>query len=83
MPSARSSDTSEVRQRLRGLSEWPLVLAAMAGGTTTIGLVTAAAGAGAVGFLAGGYRTAEGLAADMAAERNLATFSKVPFSWAA
>jgi len=66
VPSARSSDTSEVRQRLRGLSEWPLVVAPMAGGTTTIGLVTAAAGAGAVGFLAGGYRTAEGLAADMA-----------------
>ena len=39
----------------------------MAGGPSTVELVVAAAGAGALGFLAGGYKTAAGLADDMAA----------------
>jgi len=38
----------------------------MAGGPTTVALVTAAARAGAFGFLAGGYKTAEGMAGEMA-----------------
>ncbi len=38
----------------------------MAGGPTTTVLVAAAARAGALGFLAGGYKTVEALAADMA-----------------
>jgi nitronate monooxygenase len=37
----------------------------MAGGPTTVDLVVAAAAAGAFGFLAGGYKTAEALAGDM------------------
>ncbi len=41
----------------------------MAGGPTTVDLVVAAARAGAFGFLAGGYKTAEALAGDMAAVR--------------
>ncbi len=39
----------------------------MAGGPSTVELVVATAGAGALGFLAGGYKTAAGLADDMAA----------------
>ncbi len=49
-----------------GLSRWPLVVAPMAGGPTTIALVSAAAHAGALGFLAAGYKTAQGLTRDMA-----------------
>ena len=49
-----------------GLSRWPLVVAPMAGGPTTIALVSAAAHARAVGFLAAGYKTAQGLTRDMA-----------------
>jgi nitronate monooxygenase len=52
---------------LQELSRWPLVVAPMAGGPSTVELVAAAAGAGALGFLAGGYQTAAGLADDMAA----------------
>ena len=39
----------------------------MAGGPSTVELVVATAGAGALGFLAGGYKTAVSLADDMAA----------------
>jgi nitronate monooxygenase len=39
----------------------------MAGGPSTVDLVTATAGAGALAFLAGGYKTAAGLADEMAA----------------
>ena len=42
----------------------------MAGGPTTTVLVAAAARAGALGFLAGGYKRAEALAADMAELRD-------------
>ncbi|HET7430152.1 MAG TPA: nitronate monooxygenase [Nocardioides sp.] len=44
----------------------PVVAAPMAGGPTTPGLVLAAASAGCLGFLAGGYLTAEALAAQVA-----------------
>jgi NAD(P)H-dependent flavin oxidoreductase YrpB (nitropropane dioxygenase family) len=47
----------------------PVVTAPMAGGPTTPALVVAAASAGSVGFLAGGYRTAQGLAEQTAAVR--------------
>jgi len=40
----------------------PVVAAPMAGGPTTPGLVLATAGAGSLGFLAGGYLTADSLA---------------------
>lgn len=44
----------------------PLIAAPMAGGTTTADLALAAQGAGAFAFAAGGYRTAEQLAAHIA-----------------
>ena len=52
---------------LRHLSHWPLVVAPMAGGPSTVDLVVATWRAGALGFLAGGYKTAAGLTDDMAA----------------
>jgi nitronate monooxygenase len=54
---------------LRHLSRWPLVVAPMAGGPSTVDLVVAAGRAGALGFLAGGYKTTAGLAEEMAAVR--------------
>jgi nitronate monooxygenase len=54
---------------LRDLSRLPLVVAPMAGGPSTVDLVVAGAGAGALGFLAGGYKTAGALAEEMAAVR--------------
>jgi nitronate monooxygenase len=56
-------------QPLAALSLLPLVVAPMAGGPSTVELVAAAGEAGALAFLAGGYKTAASLAADMAAVR--------------
>jgi|SRR5450756_772514 len=47
----------------------PLVVAPMAGGPSTPELVIAAAGAGALGFLAAGYKTPAAMAAEIAAVR--------------
>jgi nitronate monooxygenase len=47
----------------------PVVVAPMAGGPSTAGLVIAAARAGALGFLAAGYKTAEAMTAEIAAVR--------------
>ncbi|MGA2522118.1 MAG: nitronate monooxygenase, partial [Acidimicrobiales bacterium] len=47
----------------------PVVVAPMAGGPSTPDLVVAAAGAGTFGFLAGGYKTAAALVAEMTAVR--------------
>jgi nitronate monooxygenase len=47
----------------------PVVVAPMAGGPSTTGLVIAAARAGALGFLAAGYKTAEAMTAEIAAVR--------------
>ena len=55
--------------RLRDLSRLPLVVAPMAGGPSTPELVVAAAAGGAVGFLAGGYKTAADMAAEIARVR--------------
>ncbi|HTJ34635.1 MAG TPA: nitronate monooxygenase [Dactylosporangium sp.] len=49
----------------------PVVAAPMAGGPTTPSLVAAAGRAGALGFLAGGYRTPEDLAGQIAAVRRV------------
>ena len=57
------------RARLQALARWPLVVAPMAGGPSTVDLVVATSGAGALGFLAGGYKTAPALADEMAALR--------------
>lgn len=51
------------------LASLPVLAAPMAGGPTTTALVAAAAGVGSLGFVAAGYRTAEQLAADVAAVR--------------
>ncbi|NLE96750.1 MAG: hypothetical protein GX596_02020 [Propionibacterium sp.] len=48
--------------------EIPIIAAPMAGGVTTPELVGAVGGAGGVGFVAGGYLSAEGLAHDMVAQ---------------
>jgi nitronate monooxygenase len=57
------------RRRILDLLRHPLVVAPMAGGPSTAALVIAAAEAGAVGFLAAGYKTPEALRAEIAAVR--------------
>jgi nitronate monooxygenase len=52
-----------------GLLRRPIVVAPMAGGPSTAELVIAAAGAGALGFLAGAYKTPAAMAAEVAAVR--------------
>jgi nitronate monooxygenase len=52
-------------ETLGGLLRRPVVVAPMAGGPSTTELVTAASSAGALGFLAGGYKTAAAMRADM------------------
>jgi nitronate monooxygenase len=51
--------------------ECPIVQAPMGGGPSTPRLAAAVAGAGGIGFLAGGYLSVEALAADVAATREL------------
>jgi nitronate monooxygenase len=55
---------------LRDLFRLPVVVAPMAGGPSNPALVAAAAEAGALGFLAGGYKTASALLADIAEVRS-------------
>ena len=47
----------------------PVIVAPMAGGPSTPDLVIAAADAGAVGFLAAGYKTPAAMAAEIATVR--------------
>jgi nitronate monooxygenase len=54
---------------IRDLLGCPVVVAPMAGGPSTPGLVVAAAKAGAVGFLAAGYKTAAAMRTEMDAVR--------------
>ncbi|MHB1784701.1 MAG: nitronate monooxygenase, partial [Acidimicrobiales bacterium] len=54
---------------LSDLLRRPLVVAPMGGGPTTAELVIAAADAGAVGFLAGGYKTPGAMTTEIAAVR--------------
>lgn len=54
-------------------SPLPIVAAPMAGGPTTVALLRAAIRAGAFGFLAGGYKTADTLAAEILETRRLGT----------
>jgi nitronate monooxygenase len=53
----------------------PVVVAPMAGGPSTAGLVAAAAATGAMGFLAAGYKTPDAVARDVAKLRE----SRLPF----
>ncbi len=55
---------------------WPIVGAPMAGGPSTPELAAAVTDAGGMGFLAGGYRTAEELDEDV---RHLRTLTRGPF----
>jgi nitronate monooxygenase len=48
-----------------GLLRRPVVVAPMAGGPSTAGLVIAASAAGALGFLAAGYKTAAAMRAEI------------------
>ena len=61
--------TTRARRRLADLLRCPVVAAPMAGGPSTAELVIAAARAGALGFLAAGYKTPAALAAEIAAVR--------------
>lgn len=69
MTVARRPDPAVARRALRGLARYPLVVSPMAGGPSTPDLVVAASAAGALGFLAGGYQTADALRHEMAAVR--------------
>ncbi len=55
---------------LRQLTELPIWVAPMAGGPSAPGLVIAAARSGALGFLAGGYKTADAMHAEITAVRS-------------
>jgi nitronate monooxygenase len=61
--------TSPTRDGLTDLLRRRIVVAPMAGGPTTTDLVIAAAGAGALGCLAAGYKTPGAMAAEMTAVR--------------
>jgi len=63
------SQPSPTRDRLLDLLRRQIVVAPMAGGPTTPDLVIAAARAGAVGFLAAGYKTPAAMAAEITAVR--------------
>jgi nitronate monooxygenase len=54
---------------LHRFARCPVVVAPMAGGPSTAGLVIAASAAGALGFLAAGYKTAAAVAAEIDAVR--------------
>ena len=56
-------------RRLTELLRRPVVVAPMAGGPSTAALVIAAARAGALGFLAAGYKTSEAMAAEIVVVR--------------
>ncbi len=58
-----------MKRSLTDLLPGPVVVAPMAGGPSTAELVIAAARAGALGFLAAGYKTAEAMTAEIAAVR--------------
>ena len=60
---------SPTRDGLLDLLRRRIVVAPMAGGPTTTGLVVAAARAGALGCLAAGYKTPEAMAAEITAVR--------------
>jgi nitronate monooxygenase len=51
--------------RIRDLSHWPIVVSPMAGGPSVPALTVAAANAGALSFLAGGYKTALAMRSEM------------------
>ena len=68
----QAPDKLSQRWRNETFSNWlrrPVIVAPMAGGPSTPELAVAAADAGAVGFLAAGYKTPAAMAAEIAAVR--------------
>jgi nitronate monooxygenase len=63
------SQPSATQEGLLDLMRRRIVVAPMAGGPTTAGLVIAAARAGALGFLAAGYKTPEAMTTEIGAVR--------------
>ena len=63
------TQSSPARDGLPDLLRRRIVVAPMAGGPTTAGLVIAAGRAGALGFLAAGYKTPDAMAAEITAVR--------------
>jgi len=63
------TSSAPARDGLPDLLRRRIVVAPMAGGPTTAGLVIAAGRAGALGFLAAGYKTPEAMAAEITAVR--------------
>jgi nitronate monooxygenase len=61
--------TQPSRSGFTDLLRSPIVVAPMAGGPSTADLVIAAARAGALAFLAGGYKSPEAMTAEIAAVR--------------
>jgi nitronate monooxygenase len=59
----------KANRNLRDLLRCPVVVAPMAGGPTTAALVTGAAEAGALAFLAAGYKSVDVMASEIAAVR--------------
>ena len=64
---------ADSRDRIRQLSRLPIWVSPMAGGPSVPGLVTAAAQAGGLGWLAGGYKTAAAMRAEISAVREAGT----------
>jgi nitronate monooxygenase len=64
---------ADSRDRLRQLSRLPIWVSPMAGGPSVPPLVTAAAQAGGLGWLAGGYKTAAAMKAEISAVRAAGT----------
>ena len=62
--------------RVRALVSRPIVVAPMAGGPSTPALVAAAGEAGALGFLAAGYKTPEALSEEIEA---VAAMTSTPY----
>jgi nitronate monooxygenase len=60
---------ADSRDRIRQLSRLPIWVSPMAGGPSVPGLVTAAAQAGGLGWLAAGYKTAAAMQAEISAVR--------------
>ncbi|MEP7024977.1 MAG: nitronate monooxygenase [Actinomycetota bacterium] len=65
--------TAPIPERIRQLSRLPVWVSPMAGGPSVPGLVTAAAQAGGLGWLAAGYKTPAAMAAEISAVRAAGT----------
>jgi nitronate monooxygenase len=69
MPGPQQEKRGQLMNDIRDLSRRPIIVAPMAGGPSTPELVVAAGRAGAIGFLAAGYKTPAAMNAEIAAVR--------------